>query len=465
MKNIVFINPYISDFAAYNLWAKPIGLLRSASLFKELGFNVKVIDVLDVFDIELSKYTKIKIEKYHTSKYPKKKISIPETYKKIGIERDYFLYGFPEKLFIKKLKNISKPDLFILNSIMTYWYLGVEYTIKIIKSIYPDTPIILIGIYASLCYEHAIKYFKKYNVEVIPSSSINSNSSLNYILKKFLNYNKYVEIKNTPPIYYEDYNIMKYGVIQTITGCPFNCDFCASKILSKFKLIEKDTIYKDFQTLFRKKVKDIAFYDDSLLYRKNEHFIPIMETIKDKIKERNIRFHLPNSAHARYIDRKIAQIFKELNFKTIRISLESISNEFYEIMDKKVTKQHIIDAIRNMEESGIDKRNIEVYLMYGVPGENIKDIYEGMKFLFDLGVKIYLSDFAIVPKTKMAKVFPEWVLKEPLYHNNSIFPKRFIDKSFDENIYKEIHNTALWLNHGIEKGIKHIKIDLKNHAL
>ena len=41
---------------------------------------------------------------------------------------------------------------------MTYWYPGVFKLIEITKKLFKEVPIILGGIYATLCYEHAKKY-------------------------------------------------------------------------------------------------------------------------------------------------------------------------------------------------------------------------------------------------------------------------------------------------------------------
>jgi hypothetical protein len=45
--NILLINPWITDFAAYNFWIKPLGLLYIASLLRKSGFRVTLIDCLD----------------------------------------------------------------------------------------------------------------------------------------------------------------------------------------------------------------------------------------------------------------------------------------------------------------------------------------------------------------------------------------------------------------------------------
>ncbi len=44
---ILLINPWITDFAAYDLWMKPLGLLYIAGLLKGYGFQVTLIDCLN----------------------------------------------------------------------------------------------------------------------------------------------------------------------------------------------------------------------------------------------------------------------------------------------------------------------------------------------------------------------------------------------------------------------------------
>ncbi|HMK76095.1 MAG TPA: B12-binding domain-containing radical SAM protein, partial [Thermodesulfobacteriota bacterium] len=45
--HILLINPWITDFAAYNFWIKPLGLLRIASLLRMNGFRITLIDCTD----------------------------------------------------------------------------------------------------------------------------------------------------------------------------------------------------------------------------------------------------------------------------------------------------------------------------------------------------------------------------------------------------------------------------------
>lgn len=152
MKNtsphILLINPWITDFTAYNFWIKPLGLLYVASLLRENGFRVTLIDCLDFYG---------KTKGYGDGKFFKTKIEKPLPLK--FIPRQYSQYGIPEEILLKRLSLIEeKPDLIGITSGMTYWYPGVFKLIEIAKKFFKGTPIILGGIYATLCHDHAKQY-------------------------------------------------------------------------------------------------------------------------------------------------------------------------------------------------------------------------------------------------------------------------------------------------------------------
>ena len=57
-KTIVSVVPWIYDFAAYDLWMQPLGLLRLSTELRSLGFHVDFIGCLDRYDPEFLKKLK-----------------------------------------------------------------------------------------------------------------------------------------------------------------------------------------------------------------------------------------------------------------------------------------------------------------------------------------------------------------------------------------------------------------------
>jgi len=143
-KRVLLVNPWIYDFAAYDYGIKPVGLLRIASHLR-LKCDVFLIDCL-------SGCARSKQESGF-SKIRKERIEKPQIVK--GIQRPYFRYGISPDGLKAKLARLIEPNAIYVTSGMTYWYPGVQQTIRIVREVFPKVPITLGGIYATLCPEHA----------------------------------------------------------------------------------------------------------------------------------------------------------------------------------------------------------------------------------------------------------------------------------------------------------------------
>ena len=157
-KNILLINPWIYDFAAYDFWIKPLGLLYLASLFRKNGYHIHFIDCLNARHSQLrcnAGAKPIKRDITGHGKFPQERIPKPQSLREI--KRNYKRYGITPAVFTDELKSSVTPDLILVTSVMTYWYPGVFEVIRITKQTFPDIPIVLGGIYATLCPEHALR--------------------------------------------------------------------------------------------------------------------------------------------------------------------------------------------------------------------------------------------------------------------------------------------------------------------
>jgi len=148
---VLLINPWIHDFAAYDLWSKPLGLLSIASRLKKSGAGVRLVDCLDRFHPRLYEYLGCRLPKgtvYGDGHYYSETIEKPEVFKLIP--RKFKRYGMPPGLFREMLKEES-PDIILVTSGMTYWYPGVFEAIRILKEHFPSVPVVL-GAYVAKIY-------------------------------------------------------------------------------------------------------------------------------------------------------------------------------------------------------------------------------------------------------------------------------------------------------------------------
>ena len=466
MFNAIFVNPWVYDFTYFNLWEKPLGLLTLASYFIERGTaSVGFIDCLDerlkkTADMEsgAGKFTGVITSKPGALKY---------------IPRNYYRFGINEPEFVKKLHiaaegfDNGKPTVVLITCMMTYWYQGAFEVAKAVRLALPGAKIAVGGIYARLMPEHAersglfdhiersheppliygnilkltgaeaggcdktsLRYFK--TIETNKNYTLN-NSNLIYsnlhfeqlaFRKQFFIKVDTAGLKGGTPLYELLPELNNSAATATSEGCPYSCTYCASsRLYPKYSprdlsKIEADMIY------FKKTlaVDNVAFYDDALLYKKEDFFYKWAEKIiTEGLK---LRFHLPNAVHAAMIDEKCADTMKKVGFETIRLGYEFFDGDAQQESGGKVSNAALENSIKNLKKAGFDSSDIGIYTIFGHPRTKLDEIHRAVEFVIKCGAVPNITLYSPIPGTPDAEaVFserPEF-LEEPLLQNKAAF--------------------------------------------
>jgi len=424
---LILINPWIYDFAAYDLWAKPLGLLYLASQLRTMGFAVHLIDCLDIHNPLMEKIGSLKKpvrRQYGTGKFWKQ--TLPKPTQLSGIPRPYSRYGITPQIFAKELKKIKRPAAILVTSLMTYWYPGIFEAIRLVKDIHPDVPVILGGIYATLCPEHARRYSQADFVISSPGQywPAELGDTLCGIIPDFS-----TKKKVEPFLPYPAFDLltkMDYVCISSSFGCPFRCAYCASPYLSP-PFLKREPLELLEEVLFWHKsyhVRDFAFYDDALLVDAQSHIGIFLEEVVSR--DLHLRFHCPNGVHITYINRGIADLLYKAGFKTIKLGLETSDTELHEDLGRKFSEGEFERAVTHLKKAGFTASQIGAYVLVGLPGQTYGQVAETITRVGKVGAMPYLSEYSPLPHTEMWKeavaVSRFDLTSEPLFHNNSIFP-------------------------------------------
>ncbi|MEE8553545.1 MAG: radical SAM protein [Desulfobacterales bacterium] len=420
--NILLVNPWIHDFAAYDFWAKPLGLLTLASILLNHGYNVTYIDCLDRFHPggpQTHPYAR-------DGRGPYLKTRIPKPRGLEDVPRNFSRYGIRKKWFREDLQSISRPDLVLVTSLMTYWYPGVQETISVIREILPGVPIVMGGIYASLCHDHAANYSGADRVETGPGEEkilelVGDLTGFSVTTKFAPN-----DLDTYPYPAFELQRKIAYVPLLTSRGCPFACKYCASYFLNPKRMVRNpESVVEEIRYWHEKySVEDFVVYDDAFLVDTENHAVPMLkEIVNAKFK---IRFHTPNAVHIREISRKTARLMFEAGFKTLRLGLETAAFENREEIDQKVTAAEFKRAIACLKDAGFNKNLIGAYLLTGLPGQKMKSIEDSIKTVKQNGITPILAHYTPIPHTALWKksvASSRYNLEsDPIFTNNSIFP-------------------------------------------
>jgi len=430
--NLLLIQPWIFDIAAYDLWIKPIGLLYLAEILEKAGFNIFLLDCLNPYHPKIR--NKLNRKTDGRGKFYREIIDKPKVYK--NIPRNYAKYGLPEKIVREELEKLNKIDAILITSMMTYWYPGVKQIADICREYFPKAPIILGGVYASLMPEHCWK-------TIMPNSIIIGPGEKNIIIELQKIFPDLEKIDSNNKEIYPAWHLtspMIYLPILTSRGCPYKCTYCASyKLFPFFYQRKPEDVVKEILYFYEKySFKDIVFYDDALLINSKNHLLKILNSLK----ERNLHFsfHTPNGINARLIDDELAEAMYVAHFKTIRISLETTNEEWQKNTGRKVSNAEFSKAMKSLFKAGYKQGEIEVYLLAGMPQQTISEVNESIKFVQDNGGIVRLSLYSPIPNTedflKLPKSIQNQLIEEPLLQNNSVFS--FIFNYFSYEEYEKI---------------------------
>ena len=413
--DILLVNPWIYDFAAYDLWARPLGLLSLGAKLRKAGYRIAFLDALDPFHPELPKPPRRR--RYGTGHYFR--TPVPKPISLADVPRQYARYGVPVSIFQAELKRLGPPHLVLITSLMTYWYPGVLETIRQIRKAYPRVPIVLGGIYATLCYEHA-----------------RENSGADWIWpavaeKDVLHLIEHLLAPSgeEAPHPYPAFDLQReipYVVIATSYGCPFSCKYCASRILRPtFKQRPPEEVFDEIRFWHQTYgIQDFAFYDDALLVNFENHLGPILEMVLSA--GFKLRFHTPNALHLRLVTREVARWLRKAGFVTLRFGLETINFQRHQELDRKVCQEEFLNALHHLKEAGFSGKEIGVYLLWGLPEQELEEVWTSALYVARHGAQPYLAEYSPIPGTplfeKACRVSRYPLGEDPIFHNNSCFP-------------------------------------------
>lgn len=429
---LLLVNPWITDFAAYDFWLKPMGLLHLAAVLRQQGYAVRLVDCMDRAHPAVLQWQGVdqpSNRRWSTGKFLRTPIPKPAAYR--DIPRYYARYGMPAEIFDQLCLAGPPPGAILVTSGMTYWYPGVQMTIAALRRLFPKTPILLGGIYATLCPEHARK-FSGADVVIAGEAESVIHANIRSVLGLGPSDNSIVDSSPTlddlPFPAFDLYPQLQSAAVMTSRGCPLRCTFCASNIVSgKYRWRALDGVIAELDWLHRGLgVNEFAFYDDALLTNRDRHFLPLCE----KMMQQQIRatFHTPNGLQAKFIDAATAKFMQQTGFKTIRLAYESGSAERQRDMSKKVSNESFARAVANLSAAGFGPPELDAYVMMALPDQPLEEILWSLAYVHALGVGIRLAAFSPIPGTveheravSRGELAPD---ADPLLSNNSILPVR-----------------------------------------
>jgi len=395
--NALLVNPWITDFAAYDFWIRPLGLLWVGAFLEKRGHTVGLIDCLDRFQEGRGYEVTGASGPFGTGKFPREIIDTPACLR--HVPRHFNRYGIPVGLFRTLVTERPAPDIVLVTSMMTYWYHGVFEAIALIREILPGVPVLLGGVYASLCTEHARSKSGADDVVTSPSPSV--------IVRAVEETAGIAEtggdlpgdgFPDWPEPAWRLYRSLPTAAAMTSRGCPMRCTVCAShRLFDGFERRDPLSEARSIAGLASRGVRDCAFSDDALLLDAERYAAPLFGELARL--GAPVRLHSPNGLHVRAITPDIARLMKRAGMATVRLSLETASERRAGDFSGKVSREDFRRAVKALSDAGFTAREIGAYVLAGLPGQTVDEVRDTVGFVHGCGVPVKPALFSPVPGT------------------------------------------------------------------
>jgi len=411
---ILLVNPPIYDFAAYDFWLKPSGMLSVAGFLRGKA-DFKLFDYLDRLAPFMTGQKKCESDRWGRGRFYCEHSPVPQALE--AIPRYFRRFGLPRRLFASFLAKEGPFDFVMVQTTMTYWYEGLREVIEDVHKLQPQAKIILGGNYVTLCSDHA---------QTLGADFIVKGTNLEPLWEYLA-----IPPDMRQPALWEVYDKLNVGVLKLTEGCPFNCTYCSvPMVYGTFKPRSLEHSLGELELLCRLGAGNVAFYDDALLFEADKVLIPFLS----EVLKRNLRvnFHSPNALNARFITGDLAKLMVRAGFKTFYLGFESASKQWQKRTGSKVFSDELAQATQYLIAAGAEPENITAYQILGHPHIDIQELEASMRFVSSLGIRGMLADFSPIPGTPDGEYCRKLVdLDEPLMHNKTAFPIILI--GFDES--------------------------------
>ncbi len=176
----------------------------------------------------------------------------------------------------------------------------------------------------------------------------------------------------------------RFSPIITSRGCSAKCTFCSAYRTwgRKFRVRSPENVLAEMSALKeRYGIEELIFEDDNVTFDKAR-----AKKIFGGMIERKLDFvwDTPNGVAAYSLDTELIQLMKKSGCYKLNLALESGNQE---VLNKIIKKPLRLDRVKPLIEYAKKiKLDVGIFLIIGLPGEKIEQMYESFQLSADLGI-------------------------------------------------------------------------------
>lgn len=372
---------------------------------------------------------------------------------------------------IEKYIHEYNPDLIGINCQFSRQYKLYHHILSLIKKVKPDSITVAGGPHVTVCPKEILKdpscdfiligeaeeSFKDFILAINQETDLNLIDGLGWKSDGVLILNeKQKWITDLDSIPFPAYHIMeleryfgleashglrhrkRFSPIITSRGCPAKCTFCTAYRVwgRKYRLRSVDNVLEEMKLLKNKYgIEELMFEDDNVTAnpkRAKELFSRMIE------EGFNFIWDTPNGVGVWSMDENILDLMKQSGCTKLNFPVESGSQHILDtVIQKPLKLSKVIRLVKYCRKIGLD---YGMFLVVGMPGEKLEDMWASIRFAAYCGV--------YTPHISVATPYPGSKLFEDCREKGYFVREYTLDDLF---IRSFMIQTPDWNDHDLQK--------------
>jgi len=235
-------------------------------------------------------------------------------------------------------------------------------------------------------------------------------------------------------------------------SCPFRCIYCNQQSITGIKktpsINEITTIIDNHLATIKDKntTVEIAFFGGNFTGIPFAEQELMLSSVQQYIADKQVQ-SIRVSTRPDYINKKVLDLLKKYNVKTIELGIQSMDDEVLKISERGYTSDKVYESVAAINEYGF---KLCLQMMVGLPGDTLEKSIETARAIINCGAT-------------MTRIYPLLVIKdtvlEALFNNGHYKPLSIEEAVFwSREIYKIFHSANVTV---LKMGL-HPSADLMN---
>ncbi len=230
------------------------------------------------------------------------------------------------------------------------------------------------------------------------------------------------------------------------------CDFC--KVFYNEKLVDKylDALEYEIDNIYNDECLNTLYIGGGTPSSLNIKQLDRLFMILKKIKLNN-NYEYTIECNFNSIDINKLELFKKYGINRLSFGIESISKNNLKLLERIENKDTITNTIKMCKDLGFN--NINVDLMYAIPGEDLNCLNNDLDFVLSLDIE-HISTYSLIIE-KNTKLYINNI-KNISEEEDYLMYKKILEKlklngynhyeisNFSKNNYESRHNLCYWNN-------------------